>query len=118
MITLLKDPGPSFTPGALDYVLSGQTNLVHHTLLQKRDGRFVLLLWQEAQSYDPKAKHDISISEVPVQLEFARECQSAVIHLPTREAAPVRRQDRVKRLQVAVPDEVLLLELTPLIATF
>jgi P pilus assembly chaperone PapD len=51
LLTLLDDPGASFTPGRLDYTVSGPASL-HRRLLQKRDGTFWLALWLEVASYD------------------------------------------------------------------
>ncbi len=48
------DPGPGFTPQKLVYKIQGGTKDTFHTLLQKRDGTFLLILWQEVSSWDPK----------------------------------------------------------------
>ena len=56
MLRLLSDPGPAFAPGALDYTLTGNTDQVQSTLLQKRDGRFFLALWVERSVYDTGAR--------------------------------------------------------------
>lgn len=47
MLGVLSDPGSPFTPTTLNYAVTGQTQNIHHTLLQKRDGTYVLLLWVE-----------------------------------------------------------------------
>jgi hypothetical protein len=44
MIALMADPGPSFTPGKLNYTLSGNTTNVISYLFGKRDGTFILAL--------------------------------------------------------------------------
>jgi hypothetical protein len=52
VLSLLKDV--SFAqPGKLDYTLSGQTQNVHHLLLQKSNGSFYLAIWLAVQSADP-----------------------------------------------------------------
>ncbi len=57
MLKLLADPGAAFRPTALRYAIGGQTKNVHHTLLQKRDGTYVMMLWIEkprlVSVYDP-----------------------------------------------------------------
>ncbi len=53
MITVLNDKGTAFSPGKLNYTLSGSTANVHSTLLQKRDGKFYLALWLGVQEYNP-----------------------------------------------------------------
>lgn len=51
LIHVLTDAGPSFTPTPLQYAMSSDTQNVDHTLLQKRDGRYELLLWLEVPSW-------------------------------------------------------------------
>ena len=53
VLSLLKDA--SFAqPGKLDYTLGGNTQNVHHLLLQKSDGTFYLAIWLAVQSADPQ----------------------------------------------------------------
>jgi hypothetical protein len=40
-------------PGKFDYTLTGQTQNVYHTLLQKSDGTFYLAIWLGVQDADP-----------------------------------------------------------------
>ncbi len=51
-LNLLRDPGPAFVPGSLDFQLSGQLKNVHHLLLQKRDNSFWLALWVELPDWN------------------------------------------------------------------
>jgi len=51
MIGLLADPGPAFAPSPLKYAIGGNTKDVHHTLLQKRNGRYELLVWLEVPAW-------------------------------------------------------------------
>lgn len=52
MLSLVTDPGIAFNPGKLNYTLSGGDSTLNHTLLQKRDGTFLLVIWLEQSSYD------------------------------------------------------------------
>lgn len=52
LIANLADPGPQFTPGSLQFGLSGGDNTLNHMLFQKRDGSYWLILWLEQSSYD------------------------------------------------------------------
>ena len=54
IVALLADPGPPFNPGVLEYELITRPDAnVKHVLLQKRDARFYLVVWQDLPSYDP-----------------------------------------------------------------
>ncbi len=68
MIAHVSDPGPVFNLTPLSYSLSGN---VHHLLLQRRNGTFVLILWDEAQEWNPDTRQPISISPRPVTLTFS-----------------------------------------------
>ena len=68
LIAHLSDPGPVFNLTPLSYSLKGD---VHHLLLQRRNGTFVLILWAEAQEWNPDTRGPISVSSRPVTLTFA-----------------------------------------------
>ena len=52
LMTLLNDDAVPFTPAKLTYTLTGGTSTLTHTLLQKRNGGFYLILWSEESSFD------------------------------------------------------------------
>ena len=80
MINFLKDPGPSFILGTLDYSLSGNLNNVHHTLLEKRDGTFYLILWQEVSSFDVNNKLNINVKSQELKLSLNEPIANVKIH--------------------------------------
>lgn len=113
LIALLEDPGPKFKPGSLEYALSGETKGVHRTLLQKRDGRFYLVLWQETDSYNLDTKRDLSVSRKRVTLSLNQPIRRASTYLPGNSASPLRSYRAPKRLTLSVPDHPLVVELVP-----
>jgi hypothetical protein len=114
LIALLSDPGPAFAPATLRWTLSSfQGFPLRHLLLQKRDGRFELLLWTNSPVYDTKAKRDLDVPPQPVLVRFDRPIRAARSYLPLRGAAPVQEFSATDRLTVVVPDHVLVLEITP-----
>ena len=44
-IRILNETDNSYTPGNLNYTLDGKTATVHEMLLQKKDGKFYLFVW-------------------------------------------------------------------------
>ncbi len=58
-IALLDEPDGNFTPGSLDYDLTGDITDVHSFLVQKKNGTFYLVLWQEVESYDRESRTDL-----------------------------------------------------------
>ncbi|HOK55942.1 MAG TPA: Ig-like domain-containing protein [bacterium] len=47
LTSILKDEGKEFIPGGMGYEIEGQNEYVHDLLLQKSDGRFYLIIWNE-----------------------------------------------------------------------
>lgn len=69
LLTVLNDSGTSFTPGSLDYSLSGDTDGVESLLLQKSNGDFYLNVWLNGSIYDvnklvstPQTPHSLTLT--------------------------------------------------------
>jgi len=67
LISILQDPGSSFTPTSLEYTLTGAPSTVHRSLLQKRNGDYYVLLWNEVSVWSGTTG-DISNNPVPITL--------------------------------------------------
>ena len=113
LIGLLEDPGPAFEAGSLGYSLGGETAGVRRTLLQKRDGRFYLVLWREVPSYETAARKDVPVPARRVTLNLNTSVAEAVVYLPANSNAPVARHRSPARLDLAVPDHPLVVEVVP-----
>lgn len=103
IIALLKDPGPSFTPAALSYTLSGGPAALHHTLLQKRNGTFYLVLWLEYNYWD-------GFSPAAVTINFAG-LQRINQYDPLTSVSPVKSWNNVQAVTVTVSDQATILEI-------
>ncbi len=96
---------------ALTFALEGAPETVHHTLLQRADGSFQLLLWNEVPSFDLKARRDLTPPAAKVHLVLKETAESiAILHLGP-DAAPAQQFQSVKELDVQVPDEVIVLNI-------
>ncbi|MBD2122623.1 hypothetical protein [Trichocoleus sp. FACHB-262] len=117
LIALLKDPGSEFAPQALSYSLSGSSGplspAVHHTLLQKRDGRFYLALWQEVSSFDLQTKLDVYVPQQTVTVTLGTRVRQATTYKPLASVAPVQRYANPKQLNLTISDHPLVIELVP-----
>lgn len=116
LITLVKEPAaPNFTPGSLDYTLAlngaGDLSTVHHTLLQKSDGAFYLMLWQEVGSFDRPSQMIINNPALSVTLSLTQ-AMNASTYLPGTSTDPTGAQLNTSSVNLRVPDEVLLVRLT------
>lgn len=106
---------PAFTPGSLDYTLSGNTANLHSSLLQKSNGKFYLCLWQEVNSYniDNNVEADINNPNISVTLNLKTPIASAVSYLPTSGTVSLPLTIANNQIKLSVPDQVLIVALTP-----
>jgi hypothetical protein len=89
LIDILEDPGPAFSPAPLPYTLNGDTEDVHHLLLQKRSGAFYLALWRDVDVWDPVSQTPAAAHSGGVSVDFGRVVNGARAYLPNVSTAPV-----------------------------
>ncbi len=113
LLHLLSDPGPAPQTGSLAFELSGATTNLYHTLLQKRDGTFWLALFIEAVSYDSKARRDLKVSAQSVALKLPWTSPEIRLFRPNSSVEVLETITGSSEAKLQVPDEVLLVEITP-----
>ena len=112
LLQLLKDPGPVFTTGRLDYELGGAAPELQHTLLQKRDGAFYLVLWLNQLSFNTDTKQELDQSK-SVHLTLRTPVARIESFRPVESAAVVSVFEAPQELDIEVPDQPLILKITP-----
>jgi hypothetical protein len=110
LISLLDDPAGAFTPGRLSYTLEGDTSGVRSLLFQKRDGRFYLVLWQSASSYDVESRRDIEPPGRPLTIRLDNTASRAKVYEPLLGSDPVGEFSGKAVLPVVVHDHPLVIE--------
>ena len=121
LITLLKDPGGDFSLGSLDFELTGDMTEIHHTLLQKRNGTFFLIVWQDAKCWDNDKDKDIAVPERKLTLTLNTKITEVAALKPIFDSTtktPIWKKtsasgQRIKQLAISVPDHPLVLRLKP-----
>lgn len=113
MLTILQDPGPGFPTSTLGYTLDGDTSEVGHTVLQKRDGRFYLILWQNTRSYDLQSRANITVNQRPAVLTLATAAQSIRIFDPLTSASAIEQHRDQGSVALQINDAPLIVEITP-----
>lgn len=111
LIDILKDSTDSFTPGNLDYSLSDSAGDIHSTLLQKKNGIFYLILWQEVKSWDAQNNRNIDVQERPLTLNSAV-CK-AEAYRPYDSVSPVALNVAGDKMHLRIPDHPLIVKLVP-----
>ncbi|XHX75852.1 MAG: PA14 domain-containing protein [Stenomitos frigidus ULC029] len=92
--------------GALNYSMSGSTQNVRQTLLQKSNGDFYLVLWLEVPSTDQAA-----VSQ-NVTLNFSTSLGQATTYTPNQSIAPLARYTAPTQLTLNVSDAPLVVQLS------
>lgn len=100
LTAILADRGELARPGQLDYSLAEQPATVHEMLLQKSDGAFLLLVWNERVKGADK-----------VRVGLGKKCSVVKIYDPTRGVEPVQTHQEVRTLDLSLSDHPLILAL-------
>ena len=111
---LINELSDSAEPAHLEqmtYSLSTSNTEICHLLLQKSDGQFLLILWQEVSSYDGKKQQDIAVSPQPVTLMLDHSARSISTYEPTVQAEPSHVYANVAKVSLEVPDHPLVIQI-------
>ncbi len=111
-ITLLKEPGANFTPGQLNYSLSGDITNIYQKLFQKSNGTYYLVVWQEVKSYDVQTKKDIVVPNRALTLNLGS-TSTVKTYLPLNSTNAVNTYTNSTSVGISVPDHLLIIEITP-----
>jgi Malectin domain len=105
VIRILADGDGAFTPGSLDYSLSGDTDDIKTVLLQNKDGPFYLLVWKASRPTDGR---------VPLTLKLPTSANVSIYEPAniTNIAGgdrPLRTIANTKSVPIEVPDHVMII---------
>jgi len=105
MIQFFSDAGAPFTAGSLDYTLTGGSSTVRSFLLQKRNGDFYLVVWNDAKNYNLTTKSNVYNADQAVSLKINSFVGSAEIYEPTLSSQPTQIiKGNPKTAALSVPD--------------
>lgn len=113
VIDLIEEPGTSFTPASLDYTLSSNPTTLHHTLLQKSNGTFYLMLWQEVPCYNRFAESELTNAPLSITLTLNTQIALGRTYLPNGSINPTNSWLNPASMNLSVPDQMLVVELVP-----
>ncbi len=117
LIAALKDPGTSVPTKPLTYNITGFNNNVQHTLLQKRDGSYVMAIWIESPAWNTvnNAGGDIVVAPQTVTISTSNALNHASLASMDENgnmtSAPVAWNNQSGA--ITVTDKVSLLTMTP-----
>jgi hypothetical protein len=115
LTSLLADNGAnatSFTPGTLNYQLSGTLSTDHTMLLEKSDGTFWLTVWNEARLSGPNAPTDVSVPNHTVTLSLGSAASNVTVYDPMSGTSAVQSTNNTQSVSLSVPDHPILVEIS------
>jgi len=114
LIAVLADPGAGFAAGRLAFTLTGDLTNVRTGLFQKRNGTFYLVLVQAVSVYNVYGtKADITNAPRNLTLTFPAAVSQVRVFTPRLSANPGASYTSATSVGLAVPDELMVVEITP-----
>jgi hypothetical protein len=101
MTTILADAGIRPVPSKLDYSIASEPATVHDLLMQKSDGTFELLVWDE---------HPISGSDTVI-VNLTKPRATVQVYDPTTGTKPTMSLSSVSSLSLTLTDHPMVIEL-------
>jgi hypothetical protein len=111
LINELSDSAEPAHLQQMTYSLGTPNSQIHHLLLQKSDGQFFLILWQELSSYDGKKQQDIAVSPQPITLTLDHSVRNISTYEPTVQAQLQHVYANVAEVSLEVPDHPLVIQI-------
>jgi len=121
-IHLMADEGPDFTTGTLKYALGGNTQKICQMLFQKRNGIYMLVIWQGVNGSDNGTKNndyrDVDNPDQSIVLKLTQKAASITVYKPSfnnlpdgNGIIPVAIVKNRSAVRLSVPDHVLVVEI-------
>lgn len=108
--------GGEFTPRVLLFGMTGAPPTVHSLTLQKKDGTYLLLLWNELRNFDENTHKDIINAPVPITLRLQTPVLDQATLLTQNDAGGYDTGTATVQngvLTLNVPSWVMIVRLTP-----
>ncbi len=112
---LIEELADSAEPGhlmQLAWSLSPAGKSIHHLLLQKSNGEFDLVLWQEIPSYNFTSQVEIINPDANVTLTLGPRAKNVTVYEPSTQSAPVKTFADTASVLLVVPDHPLVVKIT------
>jgi hypothetical protein len=112
LTTMLSDPGAtsSFTPGSLSYAVANLPTDGNQLLLEKSTGTFDLVLWDEADIWNPTTASEIAAPTQTSTVEFAQTQSLVLVFDPLLGTAPIAAYLNTQSIQVTLSDHPIIVE--------
>jgi hypothetical protein len=109
LIAELMDNVEPAGPRQLDWSLGPAGASIHHLLLQKSNGEFDLVLWQEISSYNVKTQTETFNPDAATVLTLGSRARSIALYEPSIQTDPVKNFSDTTSVPLTIPDHPLVI---------
>jgi hypothetical protein len=116
LLSILGDSATTpFTPGSLQYQVTGGDATLNHLLLQKQDGTYLLVLWLEQPSWDAVNAQPLSVTpqNINIQLTSANTISAGYQFDIDGNANSFTPSQTGDTSTLSVSDQVTILQISP-----
>ncbi|MGD0938329.1 MAG: hypothetical protein ABR905_01370 [Terracidiphilus sp.] len=111
LIAELRDSSTPEHHKQLGWSLNTKTEQTHHLLLERSNGEFDLVLWQEVPSYDCRSQTEIINTPLISVLTLGQEVRSIALYEPSLQAEPLQTLNHVRQVHLQIPDHPLVVKI-------
>ncbi len=111
---ILDDNGAteaSFTPGALNYSISGLPSTARSYLTEKSDGSYQIIIWNEPDIWNQTTDTAIQTGSVNVSVNLGGTFGNVQVYDPLTGTAPVKSLSNISSLSVGVVDHPIIINI-------
>jgi hypothetical protein len=102
----------SFIPGSLEFSLSKVPSTVHSVLLQKSNGRFFVIIWNEVKNWEPKTGTPVDVNPVNAQLRIEADVTQIRTFVPNDSGTePTGTTNQANAIRLAILDRPTIVEI-------
>ena len=116
LTTILADPGANastFTPAPLSYTVTGLPSTGNSMVLEKSNGAYDIVVWNEPQIWNESTGTEIAATNVDVNVQLGGTYSEVKLFDPLSTMTPVETLSNVSSVQLGVTDHPLIVEIEP-----
>lgn len=103
----------SFQTGSLNYSITDLPSTGNSMLMEKADGTFDLMVWNEAQDWDPNTQSEINVPASNVTVDLGGTYQTVKIFDPLQGDTAIQTLNNVSSVNLGLTDHPLIVEVEP-----
>ena len=120
LMGILDDTGSTaatFTTGSLNYTISNLPSTGNSLLMEKSNGAYDIVVWNEPQVWNATTETDIAVAPTTVTVNLGGTFTNVSVYDPMTGETAIATAQNTSSIQVAITDSPLIIEVSGLEAT-